>query len=258
MAIYDYLPNEKIKEIESTIPKLNSWINYNVLGTSINDLLNGTNTSAALVCLEDARNRFSFIQTALFEAQAKIAWYLEISPNAPDEFQATASGKFFLDYVTLLLYAIGEDISFFIIHYFNLNITDYVKRPEIQAILDKKKISSNAGKVALYLSREMKNAKITGIISNLHKNPDWKKAIDYRNTWVHDKPPIISGLGNEFPRKILRISTDETGKKNLEILSGVPKYSIDQLLHVASNATQALSTALFEIVGMVLSDNKNE
>ena len=97
--------------------------------------------------------------------------------------------------------------------------------------------------------------KITSIVSNLHKNPDWKKALDYRNTWVHDKPPIISGLGNEFPRKIHRITTDATGAKNLEILGGVPQYSIDQLLHVTSNATQALSTALSEIVEMVLSDN---
>ena len=158
MDIYDYLTDDKIKEINSKIPKINSWIKYNVLNTSVNDLLNSISTSAALVCLDDARNRFSFIQTALFEAQAKITWYLEISPNAPDEFQATASGKFFLDYITLLLYAIGEDISFFIIHYFNINVTDYVKRHEIKEILEKKKISSNAGKIALYLSREMKDA----------------------------------------------------------------------------------------------------
>ena len=257
MDIYDYLPSKKIEEIDSKIPKINSWIKYNVLSTSVNDLLNGTNTSAALVCLDDARNRFSFIQTALFEAQAKIAWYLEISPNAPDEFQATASGKFFLDYVTLLLYAIGEDISFFITHYFNVNITEYVKRPEIHSTLEKKKVSSNAGKVALYLSKELKDARITNIVSNLHKNPDWKKALDYRNTWVHDKPPIISGLGNEFPRTIHRISTDETtGIKNLEILGGVSQYSINQLLQVVSNAAEALSIALLEIVEMVLSDNE--
>lgn len=256
MDIYDYLTDEKSREINEKIPKINSWIKYNVLGTSVNDFINGTQTSAALVCLDDARNRFSFIQTALFEAQAKMAWYLEISPNAPDKFQAIASGKFFLDYVTLLLYAIGEDISFFITNYFNINITDYVKRPEIQVLLEKKKISSNAGKVALYLSKEMQNARITNIVTNLHKTPDWKKALDYRNTWVHDKPPIIGGLGNELPRKIHSITTDANGAKNLEILGGVPQYSIDQLLQIAINASQALSVTLSEIVEMVILENE--
>jgi len=256
MDIYDYLTDEKIKEIDSKIPNVDSWIKYNVLSTSVNDLLNGTNISAALVCLDDARNRFSFIRTALFEAQAKMIWFLEISPDAPNEFQAVASGKFFLDYVTLLLYTIGEDISFFITHYFSLNIAEYVKNPDIQAILEKKKISSNAGKVGLYLSKEMKDDKITEITSNLHNDPNWGKALKYRNTWVHDKPPIISGLGNEFPRKIHRTTIDENGMKNLEILGGVPQYSISQLLDITLSATQTLSVTLSKIIEMVLSDNQ--
>jgi hypothetical protein len=256
MDIYDFLADERIDEINSNIPDINKWIKRDVLGTSVRDLLNDTKISDALGCLDDARNRFSFIRTALFEAQAKMIWFLEISPDAPDESQAIANGKFFLDYVTLLLYAISEDISFFISYYFNLNITEYVKKPEIQKILGKENISSNASKVALYLRREMKSNKITELVSNLHNDPNWDKALKYRNEWVHKKPPIISGLGDKFPRKMHRITTNQNGTRDLIVLAGVPQYSIDELLSVTLNATQVLANTLSEIIEMVVSDNQ--
>jgi len=44
--------------------------------------------------------------------------------------------------------------------------------------------------------------------------------------------------------------------KNLEILGGVPQYSISQLLDITLSATQTLSVTLSKIIEMVLSDNQ--
>jgi len=256
MGIYSFLSDDKNNEIKSNIPNLNVCINYNVLGTRVNDLLNGTNISTALVCLDDATNRFHFIRMALFKAQAEMIWYLEMSPDAPDKTQAILAGKFYFDYMTQLMYAIGEDISFFIIHYLNNNFKEYFERTSVKKKIDDCKITSNAAKIGLYLSEEKKEHEITRIISCLHNNPNWAKSMKYRCTWVHDKPPIIEGLGNEFPRTIFPITAENDGIRNLSISSGVPQYSIDQLLDITLKATKALETALSDIVKMVMSDNQ--
>jgi hypothetical protein len=158
-------------------------------------------------------------------------------------FQLDTITKAGHDYVTLLMYAAQEDISFCIANYYQINIEKY------------KRISSNAGKVAFYLSREMKGHKITELVLSLHNNTDWRKCIEYRNKWVHEKPPIIEGLVNEFPRMAYRVS-NESGRKNITIIGGTPLYSIDQFLGIAINAANALSVALSGIAEIIIQDNQ--
>lgn len=255
MEFYEFLSDEQVREIDSKIPKIERWINYSVLGIGICDIVNGTEINPALVCLEDARNRYSFVQTALFEGQAKMKWYLEIMQDAPNKDAAVACGKYYFDYVTLLLYAIAEDIADFLIKYYNIDITNFKKRPEIKTILERDNRTSKAGTVGLYLQKEMGNEKISKIISTLITNRSWHYAIEYRNDWVHKKPPIISELGDELPRDMYREETDANGNKRYTVLAGIPKYSINELLQIIINASRALTIALCEIAEMVVSDN---
>lgn len=246
--------NEKIPTIDRRI----MLATFPGLVTGAHDLLNDKFLSTALECLSDARKRFQNVQTALFEAYACIAWYRELSPNKPKELEAVSSGKFFLDYVTLLLYATAEDISFFIIHF--LDIADEVEKmakdPVIQKQLAKRKISSNAGKVGFYLAKNARENEITKAVLTLHNNTNWKQAINYRNAWVHDKPPIIHGLGIEFSRK-KHVVQDENGKRSMFMGGGTePQFTIDELADIVQKATTELAECLSTITNIVIRERE--
>lgn len=255
------IPDDKRDQIDQTIPSLDPRLFLATvpgLITGMHDLFNEAKLGVAIECLNDARKRFFFVQTALFEAQACLVWYRELTPDAPLEGQAIMGCKFYLDYVTLLLYATAEDLSFFIFYFLGLeeSLTTFLDEPATKQQLTRKKISSNAGKVGLFLAKRMLDHPITHIILKLHRDQAWKIALDYRNTWVHDKPPIVSGLGIEFSRdKHLVIGDD--GKRRLYIGGGThPKFVIDDLLTTVLNATQALADTFSHITRIVIEERE--
>lgn len=257
MSLYSFLPEDEIQKIQSSFPIINNWINYNILSIVINDSTRGTEIGSALVCLDDARLRYSFLETALLETKIKIAYFREYSQDNPNEKQAIASGVFFLTYATLLLYAIGEDISFFIIHYFGYSqdLTDFIKRGEVKKSVEKKKISSNQAKLALFLKEEKGKEEITKIVCKLNSDANWKKALCYRNDWVHQQPPIIKGLEYSFPRKMFTTSKDENGYKTIYLKGMSPQLNLDQFVEIVYKATKALHNSISEINNLVLSEN---
>ncbi len=183
-----------------------------------------------------------------------MTWYRELSPNAPLDIQAITSSKFYLDYVTLLLYATAEDVSFFLLYFLELEkaLTTFLEEPKTKQKLTKKRISSNAGKIGFFLAHHMRDHSLTRVILQLHNNPNWKTTIDYRNTWVHDKPPIIEGLGIEFSRH-KHVAVGDDGKRMLFVGGGTdPQFTIEQLLATILSAAQALADALSQITVIVI------
>ena len=102
----------------------------------------------------------------------------------------------------------------------------------------------------------MKGEAITSIVSTLVNNPDWKKVQNYRNTWVHEKPPTITELGVELSRDMYKIEEDNVviKKMKLESVSNKNKWSIYQLQQATIEAVQAVSIALNDIVNMINQD----
>ena len=135
--------------------------------------------------------------TALREAYACLIWYREFSEQEHREIVATATGKFYVDYAALLLYATAEDISYFVTNLLGIESEsrDYIQDPKNAKRIEKKKISSNAARVGIFLAEKYKDQEITRTLLDLHKDHSWQEAMNYRNTWVHDKPAIIKGLG---------------------------------------------------------------
>jgi hypothetical protein len=255
------LTDEKREQVDKTIPAIDDRISLAILQTFVtgmHDFVNEAKLGVALACLSDARGRFTQVQLALFEAQACLLWYRELSPNAPLNFQAVSGCKFYLDYVTLLLYATAEDLSYFIVYFLDLESTlaEFLEDPAIARAVAKKKLSSNAGKVGFFLNKRMPDHPITTAIMRLHKNPSWRTAIDYRNTWVHDKPPIIAGLGIEFARqKHLIIGND--GKQCLAIGGGTePWFTIDELLATVLEAAKVLAGTISRIAEIVIEERE--
>lgn len=255
------IPDEKCGQIDKTIPSIDSRLFLATVPGMIigmHDLLNEAKLGVAIECLNDAQKRFFLVQSALFEAQACLIWYREVVPSAPLDFQAVMACKFYLDYVTLLLYATAEDISFFILYFLDLeeSLRAFLEELTTKRQITKKRIFSNAGKVGFFLANRKSDHPLTSTIMQLHRNRDWKMALDYRNTWVHDKPPIVAGLGIEFSRhKHLVIGDD--GRKWLAIGGGTdPQFTIEQLLATVLSATQALADALSQITTIVIEERE--
>jgi hypothetical protein len=144
--------------------------------------------------------------------------------------------------------------SFFIVHFLDIepSLREYLQEPKTQKNLERKKISSNAGKVGLYLIEKLPSNEITRITTTLHRSRSWKKSIDYRNTWVHSKPPIIAGLGIQYARKSTVVTLDD-GTKRMYFGGGDPhEYTIDELLHVVYSASEVLAKALSDLVKVVI------
>ena len=252
------LGDEIIDRIQNTVPRINQ--NFMLITSSSakidgRDLENKSKVHVALVCLGDACHRFNYTRIALLEAVACKKWYLEYSPQAPNELVAISSSKFYLDYATLLLYATAEDIAYFIVNY--LGIEDQVKAfiEENQEKLEKKNVSSQAAKVGLLLAERFRDNPITHIVLKLRNNDSWVKALDYRNCWVHEKPPIIAGLGIEYDRKS-RISADGKGKR-ITFGGGSPhKYTVDELTGILKNALDALASAIDDLLEIILKERQ--
>ncbi len=227
-------------------------------GVDLHDLIENTNLGIALVCLGDAYDRFIQVRMALFEAQACLSWYRHESQQAPQEFEAALTSRFYLDHVGLLLYAIGEDISAFIVHFLcsGSDLQTYLQDPRNQKILESKSISSNSAKTGLYINEKFPEHEITNIIRELHSNRAWGESINYRNTWVHDQPPIIAELGMRYARES-RIQEVNGERLSIEFGGGSePEYTIDELLAIMVEATRALTVALTGLLEMVIRERQ--
>jgi hypothetical protein len=254
------IPEEKLAEILSNIPSTQDEVKplfYRDFVFNLSDLRSGGSLGIALVCLRDAFYRLGNAKIALHNAYIQNIWYKNHAPDSPREVESIFFSKFYLDYVPLLLYAIQEDVAEFIISFLN-EMTDFQawkKLPGTLVLFDKKRVESNAGRAGLYLKEKHQNQTITKIIIKLISNKYWKKSIKYRNTWVHQKPPIIEGLGIQHNRESRIIK--ENGKKSFGFGgSTVPEYSIEELFEIIRKSIEAAALLMNDLITII--DDKAE
>lgn len=248
------LPNERILEISNILPKLDSKL-YRVtypgtgLGMQIHDFINNSKVGISLVGLDDARSRLQQVINSLHESYACRIWHKEYSDKEHREIASIATCKYYVDYAALLLYAVAEDIAFFITHFLNIEdeLTEYIKDSKNAGKLKRRGVSSNAATIGIFLSDKYEKHAITKAILELAQNKYWKETINYRNTWVHDKPPIVDGLGIQYNRQDLRVKLED-GTERMYIGSGSPsQYNIDDLQRIVTEATTSVAN-LFHIL----------
>lgn len=250
------ISDELMRQIDQRIPKIDmerfflattpDW------GITLLDFCSDSNFHGTIECLSDAEKRFSFLQYTLFEAFACLAWYRN-NLSESNEKEKTIIGKYYLDYANQLLYATGEDISWFIIFYLNIeeSLGVYFKSEEGKKKLEKKRLISKMGKVGIYLKENFSGNPITEIVVRLKNDINWNKALKYRDEWVHNKPPGIIGMGNEFIRKN-KITKDKNGKKVMYLGAHKQEYTIEQWLDITLHATEALASILSELLELVI------
>jgi len=179
-----------------------------------------SNFPIAGACFQDASRTLAEARYALLESFAHKIWYLEkMSP--PNEFAAVFFGRFYADDAALRLYSAAEHLAKAAVYIFD--------------IADDKIVSNRTGSrfttVRKILLQEQPTHLITSAIDELHNSNEWQDTIGYRNTWVHQQPPIVEGLGTAFTRERRWKKSEASKGYALGIGGGdEPEYSIDDLL----------------------------
>lgn len=202
----------------------------------------GSTIPIAAVCLQDVTSTLEEVRYALFESLAHIVWYREKS-EPPNEPLAVFFGRFYADDAALRLYSAGEHLAEAIIcalEISNLDLKKYKKtgRPDDQG--------SKQSAVGKYLKAERSDHPVNKAILKLIRQGEWFQMINYRNEWVHSKPPIVEGQGIEYERRNrLQVSATHIG---VSFGGGdAPKYSVDELLGFIKPASSSFTEAVIEI-----------
>lgn len=224
-------------------------------GVANYDATNKTNLHISLVCLYDAFRRLEMSITALYRSYQGYVWHKEESdePQISKDFWAAREGKFYADYVFLLLYATAEDFAAFILHFLEIEneFSSWLKEDQTKAKLERKRISSLQAQVGVFMAENYKSHKITQSILLLRDNEFWNKAMGYRNTWVHEKPPIIEGFGYEYNRKS-RLEIGE-GYRGFRIGFGSPTdFKVEELIETANKATDICAKVASELLEVLI------
>jgi hypothetical protein len=191
----------------------------------------------ASVCLHDTFNALADARYAFYEILAHRAWYLEKREN-PIERAAIDFTRFYADDVALRLYAAGEHLANGIIDMMEikkLSLTPYVKKRISKQII-----------VWEYLKREEPTHAITQAVKKLAQSKEWLATLNYRNDWVHGKPPIIKGLGIQYERR----KRWEVSDKHIGLSFGggdEHKYSDEDLINMVKPALFVFVEALTDV-----------
>jgi hypothetical protein len=175
----------------------------------------------AAACLQDANRTLCEARYALLESFAHKIWYLEkVSP--PDEFQAAFFGRFYADDAVLRLYSSAEHLAKALVFIFGVTDDDLKE--------NRKGEGTRFVAVKKILSREQPTHPIALAITELYNSSEWKTAMHYRDTWVHQQPPIVEGLGTVYRRERRWLHSTSDNSYKLGLGNGdEPQYSMDDL-----------------------------
>lgn len=257
------IPEQTWSEIDKRLARLpNDWLEVTFPEQQLflmHDLKSNGATHISLVCLYDACRRFESARECVFEASACTEWYRRVATDIDDssrERSAVLRGRFYSEYCYLFLYAIGEDIAEFVLTFANLSSNFRDWRDKISEEGSTRKIGSSRQKqVRKYMCERHPTHGLTQILLSMRSSKAWKTAIHYRNTWVHDKPPIVAGFGIEYDRR--RRIFEDGGKRGFGLGTwSKPAYTVDEIVDTAREATnliaEVIAICLTEIRGLAL------
>lgn len=169
----------------------------------------GSTIPIAAVCLQDVACTLEEVRYALFEALAHLVWYRE-KTQPTNEPLAVFFGRFYADDAALRLYTAREHLTAAVAYMFE------VRKQKLSVLVKG-------------LERDSPGHPVAQAISRLLESDNWRNTIDYRNKWVHDKPPILEGTGIGYERRNrLIVTADSIG---VSFGGGdEPRYSVDDLL----------------------------
>lgn len=199
----------------------------------------------AAVCLHDVAFTLNEVRLALKESLSCRLHYLERT-SPPNKNRAVFFSKYYIDDAALRIYAMGEHLAKAILYMFELDMASIPKSS------DKTSLQCRVGN---YLKDEMADHTITKAITALVNDPNWVKTIGYRNTWVHDQPPLVENMGERYRRDIRWKMIQNENKSDEElhfvILLGAgdnPEIKVDEIINFVKGALLAFAKAFETVV----------
>ena len=197
----------------------------------------------AAACFRDIKITLAETRYALLESLAHKIWYRE-KTDPPNELNAVFFGRFYADDAALRLYSAAEHLAKAIVYI--LNIDDN--------IIKTNRSGSRFGTIRKILLQKKPKHPITRAIDALYKSKEWKSTVKYRDSWVHQQPPIIKGLGVVYERK--RRWKRSEKDRTLEIGGGGDKaqYSIDDVLGFICLSLSQFKDTLATVLGFYIAE----
>ncbi len=256
--MHQTIPLEIFEKIQQLIPSVSDQVKplfYRDFMFNMHDLIHGSKLGISLVCLRDAYFRLDTSKISLHSAYVQNIYYEKYHDDESSELAAIRFAKHHLDFIPLNLYAFQEDIAEFLIKYNELDdeFGKWKKDPKTELLFEKKRVVSNAAKVGLFLKEKHATSPFTAIISKLVMSNHWKKTIKYRNSWVHEKPPIIEGLGIQHNRES-RIKAEDKRRSFGFGGESKPDYTVQELFEICTKAIELGIKVVNEIISIVDAD----
>jgi hypothetical protein len=193
----------------------------------------------ASVCFQDCTQTLVEVRIALFEYHAHGTYYRDVKEPA-NESAAVFFERYFLEDAAFRLYSAGEHLANAI--RFMLDVRESQLQPY------RKKKSSQQSTIAAYLRREATDSALSQAIVELGAAPCWRFTTAYRNRVVHEQPPIVSGLGHSFRRRLRWIVSRDRTKSLLEIGGGdAPEFEIATVAYQLETANQLFVRAVGDV-----------
>lgn len=238
------LSEERLKEIAARLPDLNSIKHVLLLNPDMIAMKLGRKSRVpeAIVCLHDAVRVTYEVRDALHEMLAHMFWY-RCDRGEPIEEAAIYFGRFYADDAALRLYAAAEHVANFIVGFLDLDQVDlepYANgRTSLQSV------------VGHYLMTERPDEPITKAVQYLVQDSNWTKIIAYRNTWVHEQPPIVAGLGTAWKRGPRWVVTERGHMLSIKF-GDTPSFTVGELTKIVLSANEMFIGMISQIVDIVV------
>lgn len=245
MTIRKNLAPSESRKIEEKLPQL-EYVMSTVLHFSP-DLISvkfspDSSIPIASICLRDSVEVLCDVKFALFEAFAHKVWFENYEPESK-RWVGIHFARFFADDAALRLYSAGVHLAE------GLKIIFEISKKELSKSANRSRTNHRLVAIADYLKIQRPNIKITKLIQDLIASKEWNATIDYRNKWVHNQPPLISGVGISYERRNRWIVSDDA----IAVTFGggdEPKHSIEELLGFVQRSTLQFSAVVREAVSL--------
>lgn len=252
------LSDDALARVAAQLPDISKIANSLIIDPSVVASRTGPSGTldVAVVCFNDAYNVLWESVHALGQAYSYLIWYREEAPGAPSdayERSAVLFAKFYADDVALRLYASGEHSAKFIKNF--LKIDDAALKAFKEDLNKKSKItvSSDQAVIGRFTVQNYPDHPISKSIKALLVEGSWGKTRKYRDTWVHEQPPLLDGFGITYERKS-RWEMKE-GYADLFIGGGdAPKMTVDELVGMVAAACHAYARHLSELFDVLLTE----
>lgn len=177
----------------------------------------------ASVCLQDVYDVLWEARYGLFEVFAHRVAYIE-KKDEPNPYAATLFGRYYATDAALRLYSAAAHLHAAVVAMFGISSRELKPRKRIR-------YASPLSKLKHYLLEHQPDHIVTRAINELECDTTWQQTIDYRNSWVHEQPPILKGLGTAWKRRKRWEVDTEHGQQILGIGTGdAADYSLDDLI----------------------------